>query len=138
MDNVSNNDTTEADSLHVPVLLEQVLQCLQPQDGESYLDLTAGYGGHARAVLERTGNRAQTVLVDRDENAAQVLRKEFPDETVTVRRQDFLTASRELLAEKQRFDLIMADLGVSSPHLNEGKRGFAINSTGPLDMRMDG
>ena len=42
-----------------------------------------------------------------------------------------------MLAEGQQFDLILADLGVSSPHLNEGKRGFAINQHGPLDMRMD-
>jgi 16S rRNA (cytosine1402-N4)-methyltransferase len=121
---------------HQPVLLDEVLRYLDPKAGESYLDLTAGYGGHARAVLERTGT-AHTVLVDRDENAARALRKEFPDGTVSVRQQDFLTASRELLAEGGHFDLILADVGVSSPHLNEGKRGFAINSTGPLDMRMD-
>lgn len=122
---------------HEPVLLGEVLKYLDPQAGESYLDLTAGYGGHAREILERTGNRAQAVLVDRDENAARILRKEFPDGPVSIRQQDFLAASKELLAEGRRFDLILADLGVSSPHLNEGKRGFAINSTGPLDMRMD-
>lgn len=122
---------------HEPVLLEQVLQYLNPQTGESYLDLTAGYGGHARAILERTGKRAQAVLVDRDAQAVRVLRKEFPDKTVSVRQQDFLAATKELLAQKRQFDLILADLGVSSPHLNEGKRGFAINSAGPLDMRMD-
>jgi 16S rRNA (cytosine1402-N4)-methyltransferase len=122
---------------HEPVLLEQVLRYIDPKAGESYLDLTAGYGGHARAILERTGSRSPAVLVDRDINAVRVLQKEFPEDTVIVRQQDFLTASRELLAEKRQFDLILADLGVSSPHLNEGKRGFAINSTGPLDMRMD-
>lgn len=122
---------------HEPVLLEEVLRYLDPRAGESYLDLTAGYGGHARAILERTGTGSLNVLVDRDENAGRVLRKEFADETTSIRQQDFLTATRELLADKRQFDLILADLGVSSPHLNEGKRGFAINSTGPLDMRMD-
>jgi 16S rRNA (cytosine1402-N4)-methyltransferase len=125
---------------HEPVLLEQVLQYLDPKAGESYLDLTAGYGGHARAILERTGSRSPAVLVDRDSEAAKVLRQEFPEGTassVSVRQQDFLTAARELLADERQFDLILADLGVSSPHLNEGKRGFAINSDGPLDMRMD-
>jgi 16S rRNA (cytosine1402-N4)-methyltransferase len=122
---------------HVPVLLDEVLQYLDPRAGESFLDLTAGYGGHAREVLERTGSLTRAVLVDRDEHAINVLREEFPKGTVSIRQQDFLTASTELLAEGRQFDLILADLGVSSPHLNEGKRGFAISSTGPLDMRMD-
>ncbi len=123
---------------HEPVLLGEVLRYLDPKSGESYLDLTAGYGGHARAVLARTGEQAPAVLVDRDEHAMDVLRKEFGQAAnVRLRRQDFLTAATELLAEKQQFDLILADLGVSSPHLNEGTRGFAIASDGPLDMRMD-
>jgi 16S rRNA (cytosine1402-N4)-methyltransferase len=130
------NKHQNKNSQHEPVLLEQVLQYLDPRAGESYLDLTAGYGGHARAILERTGSLTSSVLVYRDQNAVNELRKEFGG-AVSIRQQDFLTASRELLAEERQFDLILADLGVSSPHLNEGKRGFAINSTGPLDMRMD-
>jgi 16S rRNA (cytosine1402-N4)-methyltransferase len=137
-DKMHQNKHQNKNPQHEPVLLEQVLQYLDPKAGESYLDLTAGYGGHARAVLERTGSPSGAVLVDRDPNAVQVLREEFPDTgLVNIRQQDFLTASQELLAEGRQFDLILADLGVSSPHLNEGKRGFAINSTGPLDMRMD-
>jgi len=120
---------------HEPVLLNEVLRYLDPKTGESYLDLTAGYGGHAEAVLERT--QSQATLVDRDENAIEVLQEAFPGTAVRLRHQDFLAATKELVAEGQRFDLILADLGVSSPHLNEGKRGFAIQSTGPLDMRMD-
>jgi 16S rRNA (cytosine1402-N4)-methyltransferase len=122
---------------HEPVLLDEVLQYLDPQSGESYLDLTAGYGGHARSILERTGSLTSAVLVDRDIHAVEALHKEFADGTVNVRQSDFLTASRELLGEGRQFDLILADLGVSSPHLQIGKRGFAINTNGPLDMRMD-
>ncbi len=125
---------------HEPVLLKQVLHYLDPQAGESYLDLTAGYGGHAREIRDRTGSLTKVVLVDRDPNAIKVLQEEFPDESVSsvsVRQQDFLSVSQDLLAEGQHFDLILADLGVSSPHLNEGPRGFAINTPGPLDMRMD-
>lgn len=117
--------------------MQEVLQYLDPQAGESYLDLTAGYGGHASEVLARTGSLTTAVLVDRDQNAISVLQKKYAPGTVSLRQQDFLTASRELLAEGQEFDLILADLGVSSPHLNEGTRGFAIASDGPLDMRMD-
>lgn len=121
---------------HVPVLLEEVLQYLDPRTGESYLDLTAGYGGHASAVLERTGSLTNAVLVDRDQNAINVLRELF-GEAADLRHQDFLTAAKDLQARGHSFDLILADLGVSSPHLNEGNRGFSIASPGPLDMRMD-
>ena len=122
---------------HIPVLLEQVLQYLDPKEGDSYLDLTAGYGGHARQILERTHNPSKTVLVDRDSNAIEVLEEKFAGNGVRVIRKDFLGASRELVAHNFTFDVILADLGVSSPHLNEANRGFAITQEGPLDMRMD-
>jgi 16S rRNA (cytosine1402-N4)-methyltransferase len=121
---------------HVPVLLDEVLQYLDPQSGESYLDLTAGYGGHAAAVLERSGSLTPAVLVDRDKNAVSALRERF-GESAELRQTDFLTASRELADENRQFDLILADLGTSSPHLNDAQRGFAISRPGPLDMRMD-
>ncbi len=120
---------------HVPVLLDEILECLDPQGGETYLDLTAGYGGHAAAVLEKTGNQAGSVLVDRDSRAIAKLGQRFHQ--AEIRQQDFLGASRELLADSRQFKLILTDLGVSSPHLNEEERGFAIQANGPLDMRMD-
>jgi len=120
---------------HVPVLLEAVLHYLNPQAGETYLDLTAGYGGHAQAVLERTN--ASAVLVDRDQNAVDHLSEHFSNQLVKIKHQDFLAASRELISGGQRFDIILADLGVSSPHLNTASRGFSIQNDGPLDMRMD-
>ncbi|HVX47996.1 MAG TPA: 16S rRNA (cytosine(1402)-N(4))-methyltransferase RsmH [Candidatus Saccharimonadales bacterium] len=121
---------------HVPVLLDEVLRYLAPRAGDKYLDLTAGYGGHAGAVLELTGNTPGSVLVDRDEAAMATLREMF-GAAVELRNQDFLGASRELSTEHRKFDLILADLGVSSPHLNQDKRGFSIRESGPLDMRMD-
>jgi 16S rRNA (cytosine1402-N4)-methyltransferase len=123
------------DELHVPVLLEPVLRYLNPEAGESYLDLTAGYGGHAAAILAKTGTAEQSVLVDRDERAIEVLQDKFKD--AELKHQDFLTAVSELAAQGRQFDIILADLGVSSPHLNEGSRGFSINLDAPLDMRMD-
>jgi 16S rRNA (cytosine1402-N4)-methyltransferase len=122
---------------HVPVLLEPVLEYLNPKAEESYLDLTAGYGGHARAIMERTGSLTRAVLVDRDQNAVNSLHKAFGDNGPEVRWQDFLSASQGLLEEHRQFDLILADLGVSSPHLNDISRGFSLKETGPLDMRMD-
>jgi 16S rRNA (cytosine1402-N4)-methyltransferase len=64
-------------NLHIPVLLTQTLKFLLPRAGESYLDLTGGYGGHAAAVLEQTNNPEGAVLVDRDSNAIAELKKRF-------------------------------------------------------------
>jgi 16S rRNA (cytosine1402-N4)-methyltransferase len=123
--------------LHQPVLLQQVLQYLDPREGDSYLDLTGGYGGHASAVLGRTHNPTGSVLVDRDHNAIAALEKRFAGQGVELRNADFYSVSRQLETEGKQFDLILADLGVSSPHLNEASRGFSIKADGPLDMRMD-
>src|SRR5688572_12002238 len=125
-------------NLHIPVLLTQTLKILLPRAGESYLDLTGGYGGHAAAVLEQTKNPEGAVLVDRDSNAIAELKKRFAKEQgIQIRHADFYTASQQLRAEGRMFDLILADLGVSSPHLNQASRGFSLKSDGPLDMRMD-
>lgn len=130
------NQNQNKNTQHVPVLLDEVLRYLDPKAGESYLDLTAGYGGHARAISERTGSLTPVTLVDRDPRAIKELQKEFLSKT-NIRQQDFLSAAKELRGQGQQFDLILADLGVSSPQVNEGQRGFAIASNGPLDMRMD-
>lgn len=122
---------------HVPVLLTQVLTYLDPREGDRYLDLTAGYGGHAKAILERTHAPSETILIDRDPAAIKSLKEMFKGTGVRVRKADFLEASKKLVTEGKRFDLILADLGVSSPHLNMASRGFSIQKDGPLDMRMD-
>jgi 16S rRNA (cytosine1402-N4)-methyltransferase len=129
-----NDDITRT---HIPVLLEPVLKYLDPKAGESYLDLTGGYGGHASAVLEKTASPEKAVLVDRDPNAIKALQEQFKELGTDVRMSDFYSASQKLILEGRQFDLILADLGVSSPHLNQASRGFSLKAEGPLDMRMD-
>ncbi|MBI2007945.1 16S rRNA (cytosine(1402)-N(4))-methyltransferase RsmH [Candidatus Saccharibacteria bacterium] len=124
-------------NIHQPVLLKEVLDYLQPKHGESYLDVTAGYGGHAEMVLAWSGAPEKAVLVDRDSQAVEALKKRFAKPGVKIVHRDFLTASGELAREGRRFDMILADLGVSSAHLEHATRGFSIKSPGPLDMRMD-
>ena len=121
---------------HVPVLLDACLELLDPKDGESYLDLTAGYGGHAQAILERTDDYRKSCLVDRDEFAIQHLAR-FEEAGIEIRHQDFASASQQLVAEGRQFDIILVDLGVSSPQLDRAERGFSFTHDGPLDMRMD-
>jgi 16S rRNA (cytosine1402-N4)-methyltransferase len=122
---------------HSPVLLGEVLSLLSPKSGESYLDLTAGFGGHASAVLARTLNPGRAVLIDRDGDAVAALRQTFAGQPVRISREDYLTASRRLSSAGERFDLILADLGVSSFQLDCPARGFSLKTAGRLDMRMD-
>lgn len=121
---------------HVPVLLEASLDVLRPQLGESYLDLTAGYGGHASAFLERTKNYAESCLVDRDGASIQELQS-FSARGTRLIHDDFVSAAETLIREGRTFDIILADLGVSSPQLDRAERGFSFTHPGPLDMRMD-
>ena len=120
---------------HTPVLLHEVLQYLNPKPGESYLDLTAGMGGHAGAILGLTKAPRRAILIDRDPAAVKTLQKKFKD--VDILQTDFLSACKKLADRGKHFDMILADLGVSSLHLNEELRGFSFARPGPLDMRMD-
>lgn len=123
-------------SLHVPVLLESTVELLSPKKGENYLDLTAGYGGHAGRILEITGNFSESVLVDRDENAIKCL-ESLSNKGARLMHTDFATATKQLAEEGSKFDMILVDLGVSSPQLDQNERGFSFTNSGPLDMRMD-
>lgn len=121
---------------HEAVLLAEVIDILAPKKGQEYLDLTAGYGGHAKSVLETILDPGKMTLVDRDLQAIEFLKREFP-QTAAIIHSDFLSASRELAGHGRQFDMILADLGASSPHFDKPERGFTFSDKGPLDMRMD-
>ncbi len=131
----AKNTKTNIKTIHVPVLLNEVLSTLKPKNGDTYLDLTAGYGGHAKEILSKTGSTA--TLIDRDANAVTSLEKTFADSKVEIVKNDFYNASLQLVQLERSYNIILADLGVSSPHLDNASRGFSIAQDGPLDMRMD-
>jgi 16S rRNA (cytosine1402-N4)-methyltransferase len=112
------------------------LQLLNPKKGEAYLDLTAGYGGHAKAFLEATENYTDAVLVDRDDYAITRL-KALSNKGARLLHSDFVSAAKQLIDEEKKFDIVLVDLGVSSPQLDQSERGFSFTNSGPLDMRMD-
>ena len=122
--------------LHVPVLLDQTLALLAPHSGEAYLDLTAGYGGHARRFLAVTENYTDATLVDRDDYAMSHL-EDLAKKGVRRMHTDFASAATQLVQEGKQFDIVLIDLGVSSPQLDQRERGFSFTKSGPLDMRMD-
>lgn len=132
-----DQDTNDRQYRHQPVLLKETLDLLLPKKGESYLDVTAGYGGHAECILKETKAPSKVYLVDRDHEAVGFLSRHERLAGCHIIHQDYLTATETLASQKQSFDMILADLGVSSLHLSEADRGFSVRDPGPLDMRMD-
>ena len=122
---------------HIPVMLPQVLEGLRIRKDGGYLDGTLGRGGHARAVLERVGPEGRLLLMDKDPEAIASAERLFgADDRVAVRRGSF-AALADWDATREGLDGVLFDLGVSSPQLDDARRGFSFRSDGPLDMRMD-
>ncbi len=121
---------------HHPVLLNQVVEVLDPHKGQVYLDGTAGYGGHAAALIDRIGPAGRAILVDRDAKAVQALSERFEDQAEIIHA-TFLEAAQRLHSDGMLADMILLDLGVSSPQIDNAERGFSFKHEAPLDMRMD-
>lgn len=131
----SSSSQEDETSIHIPVLLEDTFKVLAPKAGESYLDLTAGYGGHASRIINVIG-AANATLVDRDQRAIDHLKK-FEDQGARLVKSDFAAFAEAAAAADTKYDMVLVDLGVSSPQLDLAERGFSIQRDGPLDMRMD-
>lgn len=127
-----------AASVHIPVLLEEVIDALAPRSGGVFVDGTLGGGGHARALVERVQPSGRVVGVDRDpaavERAADVLAGLPVDVAVASYRE-----LPEVLGELNlsAADGILLDLGLSSDQLADDRRGFSFASEGELDLRFD-
>lgn len=122
--------------LHIPVLLDATLDVLAPQKGEKYLDLTAGYGGHASEVIKIIGDARLATLVDRDQTSIAAI-EPLTQAGARVLKNSYAQAAADLHKAGEQFEMILLDLGVSSPQLDIAERGFSFRQEGPLDMRMD-
>jgi len=125
---------------HVPVLVEEVMEWLRPAPGEVVVDCTVGYGGHALEFMKRIGPTGKLIALDVDaaelERTRQRLSKE--DVPVSLHHSNFAGIAKVLNQEKlDGFDIIFADLGVSSMQLDNPERGMSYKHEGPLDLRMD-
>jgi len=126
---------------HRPVLLEEALAGLnlQPSGKNSgtYVDLTFGRGGHSRAILGRLGPSGRLVALDRDPEAVAAA-SSISDPRFSIHHASFSELDQVLDALGiGPVQGVLADLGVSSPQLDDPKRGFSLRGDGPLDMRMD-
>ena len=119
------------------MLLREAVDALQVKADGAYADCTFGRGGHSREILLRLGSRGRLVALDRDSEALEAA-KEICDARFTVLHASFGRLREALGAEGVAMvDGILMDLGVSSPQLEDGRRGFSFRLDGPLDMRMD-
>lgn len=125
---------------HTPVLLDEVLAGLGLQADGRYCDATFGRGGHTAAILGALGPSGRVIAIDRDPEAVQAGRRRFAGETrLTLVKGSFGQLEERVRAAGFDGELngVLLDLGVSSPQLDEARRGFSFMQDGPLDMRMD-
>jgi 16S rRNA (cytosine1402-N4)-methyltransferase len=125
-------------NLHIPVLLHEAIESLQINANGTYVDCTAGRGGHSAAILARLKN-GKLICVDTDPQAIEFLKTKFNDfEKITIVNDKFSNIDKILKKlEIKKVDGILLDLGVSSPMFDDLERGFSYHLDGPLDMRMN-
>jgi 16S rRNA (cytosine1402-N4)-methyltransferase len=124
--------------MHQPVLLNEVIENLRINPDGIYIDATFGRGGHSSEILKRLSAKGRLLVIDKDLAAIEVASK-LQDERVIVKHGSFSLLKNFVfeLGLIGKISGILLDLGVSSPQLDEGERGFSFLKDGPLDMRMD-
>lgn len=126
--------------VHIPVLINEVMQALNIGSDSIVVDATYGRGGHAGEIMKRLGPAGRLFVLDRDPQAVMDARRRFgADARVYVEQKKFSSLGQvcDQHGVAGRITAILFDLGVSSPQLDEPQRGFSFRSNGPLDMRMD-
>jgi 16S rRNA (cytosine1402-N4)-methyltransferase len=125
---------------HVPVLLGPVLEGLEIKQDGVYVDGTFGRGGHSYAILQRLGTDGRLLAIDRDPQAIEAADKALTEDPRFELQRGELEKLGRYIEERGltgKVDGLLFDLGVSSPQLDEARRGFSFLRDGPLDMRMD-
>ncbi|TPW12401.1 MAG: 16S rRNA (cytosine1402-N4)-methyltransferase, partial [Halothiobacillaceae bacterium] len=125
---------------HQPVMLTEVLFGLNVQPEGIYIDGTFGRGGHSKAIVDLLGDAGQLYVMDKDPEAITVAQSQFAQDG----RVKVVHASFAEIAERAgeygilgKVAGVFLDLGVSSPQLDDARRGFSFRNEGPLDMRMN-
>ena len=128
---------------HKSVLLTESVEALALKAGYCAVDCTVGGGGHTKALLAAVGLSGRVIGIDRDESALRLARERLAQE-VAEGRLDLCQSPYSAVGDVLRalglegkVDGILADIGVSSMHLDQAERGFSFMNDGPLDMRMD-
>ena len=128
--------------MHISIMVQEILDFLDIQPGQVGLDATLGYGGHTRAMLEKLQGKGHIFGLDVDPiesvKTEQRLRDAGYGEDIFTRRlQNFADIDKVVADTGEKFDFILADLGVSSMQIDNPKRGFSYKVEGPLDLRLN-
>ena len=127
--------------MHIPIMVNEILDFLQIQPGQTGLDATLGYGGHTGRMLERLESKGHIYALDVDSIEMEKTRKRLENkgygpEILTIRKLDFANID-QIVRESGPLDFVLADLGVSSMQIDNPSRGFSFKKEGPLDLRLD-
>ena len=127
--------------MHIPIMVNEILDFLQIQPGQTGLDATLGYGGHTGRMLERLESKGHIYALDVDSIEMEKTRKRLENkgygpEILTIRKLNFANID-QIVRESGPLDFVLADLGVSSMQIDNPSRGFSFKKEGPLDLRLD-
>lgn len=127
--------------MHLPICVKEILAFLQIKPGQTGLDATLGYGGHAKEMLNCLDFKGHLFALDVDpielpRTEARLAKLGYGPEILTVRQMNF-SAIDTLYQESGALDFVLADLGVSSMQIDNPERGFSYKKEGPLDLRLD-
>ncbi len=125
---------------HIPVLCTETIEALNIKPNGRYLDATFGRGGHSRAILEKLGPKGCLIAMDRDPEALSFAPPDLLSDPRFHLHYGHFSELQSIVRHHQCFgalDGVLLDVGVSSPQLDDPKRGFSFTHNGPLDMRMD-
>ncbi len=125
-------------SIHIPVLLTEILEFLQLKPGQTVVDGTLGGAGHASQLLEQVQPGGHLIGLDRDHRAIDRAEETLDPEATTLVQRNYADLPEILEAlQIPQVDGILLDLGLSSDQLDDPHRGFSFNTTGKLDLRFN-
>lgn len=127
--------------MHISICVQEILDFLQIQPGQTGLDATLGYGGHSSKMLEQLQNQGHLYALDVDPIEMKKTKKRlvgmgYGEDILSIRHLNFADVD-QLLSETDGFDFALADLGVSSMQIDNPERGFTYKFEGPLDLRLN-
>ncbi len=126
--------------MHIPIMVKEILEFLSIEPGQTGMDATLGYGGHTEKMLEKLQGLGHLYATDVDtiemKKTEERLRANgYGPDILTIVYSNFKDIDR--IAGDQKFDFVLADLGVSSMQIDNPERGFSFKTDGPLDLRLD-
>ena len=127
--------------MHISICVQEILDFLQIQPGQTGLDATLGYGGHSSKMLEQLQNQGHLYALDVDPIEMKKTKERlagmgYGEDILSIRHLNFADVD-QLLSETDGFDFALADLGVSSMQIDNPERGFTYKFEGPLDLRLN-